>query len=110
MKDKGYTIIGKNFPRIDAIAKVTGEARYTCDLKFTGMLWGKILRSPYPHAKIMNINTKKVERLIGVLAVITAQDVPQNRFSFVQSLADKQIISKAKVRYVGDEIAAVAAI
>jgi len=110
MRNKDYTIVGQNFPRIDAIAKVTGEARYTCDLKFPGMLWGKILRSPYPHAKILNINTKKAERLVGVLAVITAQDVPQNRFSFIPSLADKYILCKDKVRYVGDEIAAVAAI
>jgi 4-hydroxybenzoyl-CoA reductase alpha subunit len=108
--DKGYTIIGKNVPRIDAITKVTGEAKYTCDLKLPAMLWGKILRSPYPHARILNIDTNKAERLIGVRAVITSRDVPKTRFSFVQTLADKQVLCHDKARYMGDEIAAVAAI
>lgn len=48
MRNKGYTIVGQNFPRIDAIAKVTGEARYTCDLKFTGMLWGRFFEALIP--------------------------------------------------------------
>ncbi len=109
MAHPSYTVVGQSFPRIDATAKVTGEAKYTCDVKLPGMLWGKILRSPHPHAKILKIDTKKAERLLGVRAVITGKDVPKNKFSFVQALADKQILCQDRARYVGDEVAAVAA-
>jgi 4-hydroxybenzoyl-CoA reductase alpha subunit len=103
-------VIGKRLPRIDAIAKATGEAQYTVDLKMRGMLQGKILRSPLPHAGIKSIDTSEAARLDGVHAVITAKDVPLNKFSFMQFLADKTMLCSDKVRYVGDEIAAVAAI
>ncbi len=103
-------VIGKGLPRIDAIAKATGEAQYTVDLKMPGMLQGKILRSPLPHAKIKSIDTSEAAALSGVHAVITAKDVPLKKFSFMQFLADKTILCSDKVRYVGDEVAAVAAI
>lgn len=103
-------VIGEALPKIDSLAKVTGEAQYTVDLKIPGMLYGKILRSPFPHAKIKSIDISKAEELRGVHAVITAKDVPQNKFSFFQWLADKTILCSKKVRYVGDEVAAVAAI
>ena len=103
-------IIGKGLPRIDAIPKVTGEAEYTVDLKMQGLLIGKILRSPHPHARIKSIDTTAAAQLQGVLAVITAKDVPGTLFSFYQWLADKNILCGEKVRYVGDEVAAVAAV
>jgi 4-hydroxybenzoyl-CoA reductase alpha subunit len=103
-------VIGAALPRIDSIAKVTGEAQYTVDLKMPGMLHGQILRSPLPHAKIKSIDISKAAELKGVHAVITAEDVPLNKFSFFQWLADKTILCSDKVRYVGDEVAAVAAI
>jgi 4-hydroxybenzoyl-CoA reductase alpha subunit len=103
-------VIGQGLPRLDAVAKATGEAQYTVDLKFPGLLCGKILRSPLPHAIIKAIDTSKAERLKGVHAVITAKDVPLNKFSFFQHLADKTMLCTDKVRYVGDEVAAVAAI
>ena len=106
----GGCVIGKGLPRIDAIPKVTGEARYTVDLKMPGMLVGKILRSPHPHAIIKSIDTSAAKDLKGVHAVITSQDVPDNLFSFYQFLADKNILCVDKVRYVGDEVAAVAAV
>jgi len=110
MMNKDFAVIGKNVPRIDSIPKVTGEARYTCDLKLPGMLWGAILRSPHPHAKILRVNLERAKGLTGVRAVITAEDVPQNRFSFIQALADKNIFCREEARYIGDEIAAVAAV
>ena len=103
-------VIGKGLPRVDAVPKVTGEAQYTVDLKIPGLLIGKILRSPHPHALIKSIDTSKAKQLRGVRAVITAADVPENLFSFYQWLADKNILCRAKVRYVGDEVAAVAAV
>src|SRR3990167_2222882 len=73
---KEFSVIGKSVPKIDARDKVTGRAKYTGDLKVTGMLIGKILRSPHAHARILSIDTSKAEKLPGVVAVITAKDVP----------------------------------
>lgn len=103
-------VIGKGLPKLDATAKATGEAQYTVDLKMPGMLSGKILRSPLPHALIKSIDISEAEKLNGVHSVITAKDVPLGKFSFMQMLADKTILCSDKVRYVGDEVAAVAAI
>jgi xanthine dehydrogenase molybdenum-binding subunit len=103
-------VLGQGLPRIDAVPKVTGEAQYTVDLKMPGLLIGKILRSPHPHARILSIDTSAAKQVKGVRAVITAQDAPDNLFSFYQWLADKHILCTDKVRYVGDEVAAVAAV
>ena len=70
------TVIGKPLPRIDAVRKVTGEAIYGVDVALPGMLQGKILRSPFAHARILNIDTSRAKRLPGVKAVITAKDTP----------------------------------
>ena len=105
-----HKVIGKGLQRLDAVAKATGEAQYTVDLKFPGLLDGKILRSPLPHARIKSIDTSKAMKVRGVHAVITARDVPLNKFSFFQHLADKTMLCTDRVRYVGDEVAAVAAI
>ncbi len=102
-------IVRKGLPRIDAIPKVSGEAQYTVDLKMPGLLVGKILRSPHAHARIKSIDTSAAKALDGVLAVITAEDVPENLFAFYQWQADKHILCTDRVRYVGDEVAAVAA-
>src|SRR3989304_1066271 len=73
-KEEGYSVIGKPMPRVDARAKVTGQAKYAADIEVTDMLWGALKRSPYPHARILNIDTSKAERLPGVKAVITGKD------------------------------------
>jgi 4-hydroxybenzoyl-CoA reductase alpha subunit len=108
--EKQTSVIGQRLPRIDAVPKVSGEAQYTVDLNMPGMLIGKILRSPHPHALIRSIDTSLAKRVKGVRAVITAEDVPDSVFSFYQWLADKHILCTDKVRYVGDEVAAVAAV
>ena len=101
-------VIGRSFPRVDAREKVTGRAVYTYDMAFPGMLYGKLLRSPYPHARIVSVDTARARRAPGVLAVITNADVPQKKFgAFVQ---DEYALAKDRVRYVGDPVAAVAAI
>jgi CO/xanthine dehydrogenase Mo-binding subunit len=94
-------------PRVrpDGFGKVTGELKYLTDLTFPNMLYGKILRSAYPHAKIISIFTDKAERLSGVKAVITSKDVPGlNGFGLI--FPDQPVLCEDQVRYVGDAIAA----
>ncbi|MDD3374916.1 MAG: molybdopterin-dependent oxidoreductase [Candidatus Omnitrophica bacterium] len=106
--------VGKSVPRIDGRGLVTGQTKYVFDLKLPGMLIGKMLRSPHPHAKIISIDTSEAEKLPGVKAIITAKDTlgikfGSNEFFFPQT-ADQQALEADKVRYIGDEIGAVAAI
>ncbi|HSG17574.1 MAG TPA: molybdopterin cofactor-binding domain-containing protein [Anaerolineae bacterium] len=106
-------VVGKSLPRVDAYAKVTGQAKFTVDISLPRMLHGKILRSPHPHARILNVDTTAAERLPGVKAVITGRDTTDMRFAFVDTpryAADEYPLAQDKVRYIGDEIAAVAAV
>jgi CO/xanthine dehydrogenase Mo-binding subunit len=102
-----FKSIGTKQCFVDALDKVTGKAKYLDDISFPGLLIGKILRSPYPHAKILSIDTSEAEKLPGVRAVITAKDCPQNKFGM--EIPDVDMLAVDKVRYVGDEVAAVAA-
>ena len=113
------SLIGESLPRTDALAKVTGKAKYTGDFFARNMLVGKILRSPYAHAKVKNIDVTHAKALPGVEAVLTCRDVPQNVYATAghpysldpkhRDVADKTILT-AKARFVGDEIAAVVAV
>lgn len=105
-----YSIIGKRIPRIDSRLQVTGQAKYAADLVLPGMLFGKILRSPYPHARILNIDTSKAEKLPGVKAVITGKDTLHRKYGFFRSGMDRDLLPIDKVRFIGDNVAAVAAI
>jgi 4-hydroxybenzoyl-CoA reductase alpha subunit len=108
-----YSVIGKRVRRVDGPEKVTGSAKYTFDIVLPNMLYGKILRSPYPHAKILNIDTSRAEKLIGVKAVVTGKDTPgrkQGIWRRFSELRDEEILCREKVRYIGDAVAAVAAI
>lgn len=106
MDDPRY--IGKEVPRIDALEKATGNIKYMSDLSFPGMLYGKILRAKYPHAKILKIDVSKAKLLEGVAAVVTSEDVPgTNGFGIV--IPDQPVLCSDKVRYIGDAVAAVAA-
>ncbi|MDP2643731.1 MAG: molybdopterin-dependent oxidoreductase [Desulfobacterales bacterium] len=110
---KNYTVIGKRLPRKDGLVKATGEARFTTDIALPGMLYGKILRSPHAHAGILHIDAGKALKLPGVRAVITGKElgVP---FSLVdiprKHPANKFPLAQDRVRFIGDEVAAVAAI
>lgn len=106
-----YSVVGKRVPRIDSEVKVRGEARFTADLSLPGMLYGAILRSPYPHAEILNIDTSKAERLYGVRAVITGRrDARPYKWGVLPYVRDYQLLPIDRVRYIGQEVAAVAAI
>ena len=105
-----YSVIGKRLPRIDAPIKATGQAKYAADLSLTGMLFGKTLKSPYAHARILKLDTSKAERLPGVKAVITGRDTSGKKYGFFRSTMDQVYLPLDKVRFIGEEIAAVAAI
>jgi CO/xanthine dehydrogenase Mo-binding subunit len=68
-------MVGKRLPRPDAYDKATGAAQFTADIKLPGMLIGKVLRSPYPHARMLKVDTSRAEQLPGVEAVVTNKDV-----------------------------------
>lgn len=101
-----YVTIGRPLPRIDGLEKVTGRAMYIDDLKFSDVLYGKILRSPHAHARIRKIDTSKAEDLPGVRAVVTGKDAP---FLGGEAIKDQPFLAIDKVRYVGEAVAAVAA-
>jgi CO/xanthine dehydrogenase Mo-binding subunit len=103
----GLSVVGESVLRVDVLEKVTGRAIFCDDIRLPGMLHAKVLRSPYPHAKILNIDTSKAERLSGVRCVITNKDVPPNRYGV--TILDQYVLAKDVVRYVGDPLAAVAA-
>ncbi|RLB87096.1 MAG: aldehyde oxidase, partial [Deltaproteobacteria bacterium] len=105
-----YTIIGKRMPRVDSRAKVMGKAKFTADLKLPGMLVGKIKRSPYAHARILNIDTSKAEALPGVKSVVTGKDTEGVKWGVFAYTRDQEFIQTQKVRYIGDEVAGVAAV
>jgi len=105
-----FSVIGKSVPKIDAREKVTGRAKYTGDLKMPGMLFGKILRSPHAHARILNIDISKAKQLPGVEAVVTGKDVPSTFYGISPARYDENILAIEKVIQVGDKVAAVAAV
>ncbi|UCG64174.1 MAG: xanthine dehydrogenase family protein molybdopterin-binding subunit [Deltaproteobacteria bacterium] len=110
MKDRitpTYLTIGQPIPRVDAIEKVTGQATYGDDLSFSNMLHGKALRSPYAHAKIVNIDVTKAQRLPGVKAIVTGKDIP---VLGGEALKDYPFVATDRVRYIGEPLVAVAAI
>ncbi|MDP2744021.1 MAG: molybdopterin-dependent oxidoreductase, partial [Dehalococcoidia bacterium] len=101
------SVIGKNTPRIDAPDKVTGKAKYVIDVMLPGMLYGKMLRSPHPHARIINIDTSRAAGLAGVKAVITGRDISPERLGFIR---DRTVLAIDRVRFTGEPVAAVAAV
>ena len=107
---KEFNVINSRVPRVDARAKVTGDARYTADLSMPNMLYGALLQSPHAHAKILNIDTSAAKKLIGVKEVVTAKEASPIKFGLSPARYDEMMFCMEKVRYVGDEIAAVAVV
>jgi CO/xanthine dehydrogenase Mo-binding subunit len=101
-----FKYIGRNVARVDGIDKVTGKAKFVGDITVPGMLYGKILRSAYPHARIRAIDATQAEALPGVIAVLTAADITDLNPVY----NGRPVIAMDKVRYVGEPVAAVAAI
>ena len=102
--------VGVSFARIDGIDKVAGRAMYAGDLRLPGMAIAKVLRSPVPHALLRRIDVSRAEALPGVLAVLTRDNLNVAASSFGAYVRDQEIIATERVRYVGDMVAAIAAI
>ena len=100
-------VVGKDVPRTDAVPKVTGAAQYVADLNFPGMLHAAVLRSPHPHARIVAVDTSAAAAMPGVKAVVTGADTAKRKWGAFRP--DLYPLAIDKVRYFGDEVAAVAA-
>ncbi len=104
-----YSVIGRPLIKVDAMAKVTGEAKYADDLVLPRMLHAKMRRSPHPHARILSIDTAGAEALPGVHAVLIGRALPI-KFGILPVSQDEESLAIDTVRYVGDPVAAVAAV
>ncbi len=107
---KDYRVINSRIPRVDARAKATGDARYADDLSMPGMLHAVMVQSPLAHAKILNVDVSAAKRLPGVKEVVTAREAGLVKFGVSPARYDEMMFCSDKVRYIGDEIAAVAAV
>ena len=103
-----HRVVGKPIGRLDGIEKVSGEARYSGDVTLPGLVWGKTLRSPLPHARILRIDTSRAKALAGVLAVLTARDLPNILVG--RRMFDMPLLARDRVRFIGERVAAVAAL
>ena len=104
-----YGVIGTNAPRTDALAKVRGEAQFAGDLRFHGMSYGRVLRSPFAHARIISVDSSAAEKLPGVIAVMTGRNLPSADPYYGHALKDRPVLAINTVRFVGEPVAAVAA-
>ncbi|MDA8406216.1 MAG: xanthine dehydrogenase family protein molybdopterin-binding subunit, partial [Deltaproteobacteria bacterium] len=102
-----FTVIGKRISKVDAVDKATGRALYIQDFKLPGMLYGRILYSKYPHARIIKVDTEKAKALPGVVTILTGEDIPPIRLGVYK---DNPPLKSGKVRSCRDEVAAVAAL
>ena len=109
MEAKNYSIIGTRQPSLDGLIKASGEAKFAADFSLPGMLTGKMMGCPYPHAKIINMDISKAQSLKGVRAIISGFDIPGVEYGFFRSRQDEKGLTLVG-RYIGDPIAAVAAI
>lgn len=105
-----FAVLNSRAPRIDAPAKATGRAKYADDLSMPGMLYAAVLQSPLAHARILNIDTSKARKLSGVKAIVTAKEAGLVKYGVSPARYDETLYAHEKVRYVGDEMAAVAAV
>ena len=103
----GFSVIGTAVERAEGPDKVTGRSIYAADINPSGVLWGKILRSPHPHARIRSIDASRAQKVPGLKAIVTGQDVP-GRF-IGKTFRDMPVLCWEVVRFVGDRVAAVAA-
>jgi CO/xanthine dehydrogenase Mo-binding subunit len=106
-KRMSYVTIGQPTPRVEGQEKVTGALRYTADVTLPGTLWGRVLRSPLPHARIVRIDTTRAQHVPGIHAVLTGADVRGVRYG--RRLFDVPVLAEDRVRFIGERVAAVAA-
>src|ERR671918_2281825 len=102
-----FNVVGTSVPRGEGSDKVSGRTVYAADVKLPGLLWAKILRSPQPHARIRRVDISKAEKVPGVRAIITGEDVKGRLIG--KQIRDMPVLCWDRVRFVGDRVAAVAA-
>jgi 4-hydroxybenzoyl-CoA reductase alpha subunit len=105
-----FSVIGERVPRVDAREKVTGEAKYAADYSLPDMLWCKLLRSPYPHARILNIDASKALKLPGVKGIVTGKDFGGWTWGWMPATRDEPPMAVDKVRYMAEAVAGLAAV
>jgi CO/xanthine dehydrogenase Mo-binding subunit/aerobic-type carbon monoxide dehydrogenase small subunit (CoxS/CutS family) len=108
-RDEPLRVVGRSVPRVDALEKVTGRARYVTDMELPGMLHVKLLRSPYPHAKIVRVDVTRARAAAGVRAAVTSADLDWCDPYFGPAFRDRPILAIDVVRYEGEPVAAVVA-
>ena len=101
--------LGENFARVDGPAKLRGWAQFTADVEMPGMVYAKVLRSPYAHARLLRVDASRAAKLPGVVAVLTRDDLKGMNAYFGPVVKDQPVVVIDRVRYVGDIVAAVAA-
>src|SRR5258705_8930518 len=101
-----HRIVGQPVGKLEGLGKVGGQARYSGDVTLPSLVWGKALRSPLPHARILRIDTSRARDLAGVLAVLTAQDLPDILVG--RRMFDMPLLARDRVRFIGEKVAAVA--
>src|SRR5215471_19410361 len=106
---KEKKVIGKPFRKVDARAKCVGQTRFADDITLPRMLFAKLLRSPVPHANIKSIDISQASKLRGVIAIITGKDLPIP-YGILPVSEDEHALCIDKVRFIGDPVAAVAAV
>src|SRR5687768_4568967 len=104
---ESFLVVGHDVPRTDAIPKVTGAAQYVADMHLPGMLHAAVLRSPHPHARIVSIDLSAALKMSGIKAIATGEDTAKIKWGAFRP--DLYPLAIGRVRYVGDEVAAVAA-
>ena len=109
MSKKKFSVIGKPLPKIDSMAKCVGDTRFADDMNLPRMLYAKLLRCPHPYALIDGVRTEKAEAFPGVHAVITGRVMP-TKYGILPATQDEEALAVDKARYVGDPVAAVAAV
>ena len=102
-----FSVVGKTITRAEGADKVSGKAAYAADRLLPGMVWGKAVRSALPHARILRVDTSKAKAYSGVLAVVTADDVPDVLVG--RHLQDTPVLARERVRFIGEKIAVVGA-
>ena len=102
-----FSSVGRSFVHGEGPEKVTGRTVYGVDMTRPGMLWGKTLRSPLPHARIVSIDTSRAKCIPGIYAVLTGDDVPTTRVG--RFLRDMPVLAQERVLFIGEKVAAVAA-
>ena len=107
---KVMNVVGQRIPQHDATVKAMGQAQFTDDLTLPGMLHGRLVRSTIPHGRVLHVDLSKALALPGVKAALIGADMPDKVYGIVPMAKDEYVLARPKVRYIGDEVAAVVAV